>query len=255
MEYRFYAGEYNSEKIPHRQNDRCFPFSVIVYTESGEYRCTINGSAYTALRGELIIVPPYVYHSVEMTENGVISFAHISVANNKKDLLLCYQTPTILSGEKALFIRENIRRLVSSGQISDSIRRELLTDRSIADIYDAIISCSEPIVSRGKYDPIIERIHDLISAYPDKKYTLETLAQEAHLSVSTFSACFREKYGKSPIEFVIDRKIKQSIFLLNEGKSIKEVAYLLGFCDEYYFSRQFKKRLGYPPKKYAVTHR
>ena len=32
--------------------------------------------------------------------------------------------------------------------------------------------------------------------------------------------------------------------------SVKEVAYNLGFCDEYHFSKQFSKRIGVSPLKY-----
>lgn len=60
--------------------------------------------------------------------------------------------------------------------------------------------------------------------------------------------------GVSPIEYVLDRKIKNAIKLLLMGRSIKDTARTLSFYDEYYFSKQFKRRVGCSPAQYAKTH-
>ena len=41
--------------------------------------------------------------------------------------------------------------------------------------------------------------------------------------------------------------------LKNSGLSIAEIAVSVGFFDQFYFSRVFKKVKGVPPSKYLVT--
>ena len=45
-------------------------------------------------------------------------------------------------------------------------------------------------------------------------------------------------------------KIKQAVYLLDEGKSIGQTASLLGFSDQNYFSTVFKRVMKQPPSVY-----
>nr|WP_282628513.1 helix-turn-helix domain-containing protein [Empedobacter sedimenti] len=70
-----------------------------------------------------------------------------------------------------------------------------------------------------------------------------------HLTVDVFSKKIKKNYGKTPSKLIQERLIleaKKQIHLTH--KSIKEVASYLGFEDEFYFSRYFKKEVGVSPK-------
>jgi AraC-like DNA-binding protein len=52
----------------------------------------------------------------------------------------------------------------------------------------------------------------------------------------------------TPYQYYMQLKIKKAAELLEQkDASIKEVAYSLGFEDQYYFSRFFKKKTGVAP--------
>jgi AraC family transcriptional activator of pobA len=58
----------------------------------------------------------------------------------------------------------------------------------------------------------------------------------------------KEYFQKTLTELISDRVIieaKRQLYL--SGKSVKEVAFELGFADEFYFSRFFKKNTGVSP--------
>ncbi|MFV0553158.1 MAG: AraC family transcriptional regulator [Mangrovibacterium sp.] len=85
----------------------------------------------------------------------------------------------------------------------------------------------------------------------DKKLTLDDLAHEAGLSVSQYSLAFRQKTGKSPIDYLIQLRIQKACQLLDHTLlSVKEIAQKVGYDDAYYFSRIFKKMMNVPPKEY-----
>jgi AraC family transcriptional regulator of arabinose operon len=80
---------------------------------------------------------------------------------------------------------------------------------------------------------------------------LNEFAQSAGLSVSHFSAVFREKTGYAPIEYFNQLKIQKACqYLLFTSMTIKETAGQMGIQDQYYFSRMFSRLMGLSPTEY-----
>lgn len=76
-------------------------------------------------------------------------------------------------------------------------------------------------------------------------------AESLNLSLSAFSKKIKQQLGKSPSTLIQDHVILESKKQLHlTYLSIKEIAAKLGFDDEHYFSRYFKKRVGVPPSKF-----
>ena len=60
--------------------------------------------------------------------------------------------------------------------------------------------------------------------------------------------------GQSPIDYLTSYRISEACSLLkNSSLSIAEIAVSVGFFDQFYFSRGFKKVKGVPPSKYLAT--
>ncbi len=81
--------------------------------------------------------------------------------------------------------------------------------------------------------------------------TVAELAEEAHLSVGRFSAVFRELMGRSAGDYITALRIERAKELLCLGTlSVREVGEAVGYSDQNYFSRAFKKRVGASPSLY-----
>jgi len=86
--------------------------------------------------------------------------------------------------------------------------------------------------------------------------SLQEFADFAKLSVSHFSAIFREKTGYSPIEYFNHLKIQKACqYLLLTNMTVKEIAVQLGIDDQYYFSRMFSKLMGHSPIEYRKRNK
>lgn len=84
-----------------------------------------------------------------------------------------------------------------------------------------------------------------------KKISVSTLADIGNLSEPHYRALFLKNYGKSPVDYITERRIDGVVYLLeNTDKTLDEIAALTGFCDAYYMGRQFKKIMGTTPGKY-----
>lgn len=77
------------------------------------------------------------------------------------------------------------------------------------------------------------------------------VARRLGFSYETFRKKFRQEIGFSPGRFHLDSRIDRAAALLHQGRhTIKEIAAQLGFCDEFYFSRCFKRRFGQSPRNF-----
>jgi AraC-like DNA-binding protein len=77
------------------------------------------------------------------------------------------------------------------------------------------------------------------------------VAHKLGFSYETFRKKFREAIGFSPGRFHLDARIDRAAALLHQGRhTIKEIAAQLEFCDEFYFSRCFKRRFGQSPSDF-----
>lgn len=84
-----------------------------------------------------------------------------------------------------------------------------------------------------------------------KKLTLKELSRKAGLSPSHFSFKFYKKTGRSPMDYLIHLRIQRACqFLDNSELRIGEVSEKVGYEDNFYFSRIFKKIMGVSPVKY-----
>lgn len=84
--------------------------------------------------------------------------------------------------------------------------------------------------------------------------TLSLLARQACLSVPHFSAEFKRHFGISPIESLIQLRMRHATYLLRDHNlRVGDVADRTGYPDHYYFSRLFKKRFGVSPLAYRRT--
>lgn len=99
-------------------------------------------------------------------------------------------------------------------------------------------------------DPISLSINYMLENI-NRKFRLEELSGAVKLSASHFSKLFLSRTGHSPIDYFIQLKIQRSCRLLdNTDLSISDVAREMGFDDQFYFSRQFRKVMNMSPREY-----
>ncbi|MBQ8689680.1 MAG: AraC family transcriptional regulator [Clostridia bacterium] len=81
-----------------------------------------------------------------------------------------------------------------------------------------------------------------------RQWTLSELAKLADYSVSRFCALYKDRYGISPIDDLINHRISQAKLLLLYGNMpLSEISEAVGFSSIYYFSKHFKKKEGTSP--------
>lgn len=83
--------------------------------------------------------------------------------------------------------------------------------------------------------------------------SIDDVAKSVGVSRSHLYRVFMLNVGKSPIDYLTEYRVNEACKLLRSGTlSIAEVAASVGFLDQFYFSRVFKRAKGVPPSKYMT---
>ena len=83
---------------------------------------------------------------------------------------------------------------------------------------------------------------------------LSTICKHAGRSASQLNRYFKVKTGRTVYDYFIYMKIQRAKELLTTSSySIKQIALNLGFYDEFHFSKCFKERTGFSPRKFRDT--
>ncbi|SIN75885.1 helix-turn-helix domain-containing protein [Algoriphagus halophilus] len=98
---------------------------------------------------------------------------------------------------------------------------------------------------------VLERLKDFINKHYKTYRTASDYADLLAISPKALAKLTKAHFNKTLTELISERIIieaKRELYLTN--KSIKEIAYDLGYEDEYYFSRFFKKNAEVSPQLY-----
>jgi AraC-like DNA-binding protein len=99
-------------------------------------------------------------------------------------------------------------------------------------------------------DRLTKVLHYINTKY-QHKIVLEEVAEMAHMHPSAFCRFFKEKTGKSLLEYVNDMRISYACKLIIENRrSISQICFESGFNNLSNFNRTFKRQTGFTPTSY-----
>lgn len=84
-----------------------------------------------------------------------------------------------------------------------------------------------------------------------RRWTVQELAEKAHLSPSQLRRVFVEAFGKAPIAYLTMVRTERMANLLRSTElPVKKIAAQVGWTDADFAARQFRRGLGVPPSAY-----
>ncbi|AIQ53521.1 helix-turn-helix domain-containing protein [Paenibacillus sp. FSL R7-0331] len=98
----------------------------------------------------------------------------------------------------------------------------------------------------------LDSIRAFMAGHFHEPLSIDQLAGMAGLRPKYFGELFKKTYGQSAIDYLTDLRISRAKQYLQEsGYLLREIAQKVGYSDEFYFSRKFKKEIGMPPSAFA----
>jgi AraC-like DNA-binding protein len=96
-------------------------------------------------------------------------------------------------------------------------------------------------------------LRDLLDERLFERTTLAQAGRDLGASPSHLVHCFTGTFGIAPHQYVTARRIDAARRRLLDGEPIALVAAGVGFYDQAHFTRQFKRHVGTPPGRYALS--
>lgn len=95
------------------------------------------------------------------------------------------------------------------------------------------------------------RLLDHISQHPDARLTPAALADHMGLAPDYFARVLRQTFGVPPRRWLVEQRIRYAAQLFQDTEmTVTHLAEMLGYCDVFLFSRQFKQVMGVSPTAY-----
>jgi AraC family transcriptional regulator, transcriptional activator for feuABC-ybbA operon len=232
----------------------------LIYIAGGEGSIILERKKYPLKGGMLLYICPDVLHSMEIDAEGPgcfysVHFSFVGINFNDgswdiNDKVKIVPLHPVQALQDSYPIQEAFKKLTDSWNAKlpgyEFVARTLLEQLLIA-IYQNTQRQNQNYGASLKVEKIIAFMHENINS----QITLAQLAELVQLSPTYLSRAFKETTEYSVIEYFNKMKIDKAKELLIEGgKKVKEVAGVLGFSDEFYFSRIFKKIEGVSPSEF-----
>lgn len=134
----------------------------------------------------------------------------------------------------------------------DVILEQKNTDEGILStkvIYNEILEC---IKNKKKYSKLVLHVINYLETnYYLSDININDIAKNLEVTPSYLSKLLKKETGLSFVEYLTDIRIKKSIILMMDTTiKIYDVAELVGYSNQHYFCRAFKKIKGISPTEY-----
>ncbi len=229
---------------PHRSIKRHeIKFHELTFLLEGEMTYYINEEKFHMLSGDIIYLPA---GSIRERVMGDVSNDYVSINfHSYEKLPLKYLSHNGISREIKLLL-DYFDAVYAASSIINQKKMGYILEALVLQISDNIAIQAE--ISLAK------QIATYLSRHYREKITLEDVSNEFFFSKAYCESEFRDTYGKSIIQYLIDLRLGEAKKLLIEtSMSCAGIAAVVGFDDSNYFSRIFKKRTGVSPLKYRAT--
>ncbi len=231
----------------------------VIYITSGRGVFEANARTRVVVPGTILFLFPGVRHFYKPEYEIGWTEYWVGFRGPYADTL---RAQGFLSPEKPLYGVGLQNRLLSLyEQIFDLVRtqRPLYQPRAgslILTLIAEILAHERRVTQYDASEPLVEKARFLMEENLYGEINLHGIAGTLGVSVAHLNEVFKSYTSMTPYQFYISVKIRRAKELLEPGDlSIKEVAFRLGFSDQYYFSRLFRKKVGLPPSRWSAFAR
>ncbi|WP_044210703.1 AraC family transcriptional regulator [Flammeovirga sp. OC4] len=249
-------GYYPKALYHFRKRDQGADECILIYNISGKGVVSFKGKEHTLTSNEAIIIPKGVAHSYQSDENDPWTIFWIHFSGNEIHIF------SDIIGEKIAFDNESNSKYKDRIKMFDEIIYVLESGMSNDNIeyanmiFGHLISSFKytkqfNLTEAKRHNRIISRTLEYFNNHINSTVNIADLAELNEISVSHFTREFKKHLNKTPLAYFNELKIDKSCEKLKfTNLSVRDIAYSLGFEDQFYFSRQFKKIKGMSPIKY-----
>jgi AraC family transcriptional regulator, arabinose operon regulatory protein len=235
-----------------------YPGHELIFCRSGAGWVRTRGKAHAVKAGQLAWVNCHHPHSYGADRKDPWEVDWIRVEGSTMDRLwkmLSGEARPVFSDLKSDQVTsayEEIFRLMQAESSSSAAWIHVQTSTLLALCWEE--RQQHPLSAMDLLPAPVERTVQHMRLYYHKPLRISDLADVAGMSPSHFTRVFRAALGSSPIDWLRHYRIQQAKRRLLESQDpVKDVARQVGYSDQFYFSKDFKRFTLLSPTIYRET--
>lgn len=248
----------------HNTDNHINPFLEIYFIAEGELAVTVNGRTWTAVAGDIVVIPPLAIRSLSTPERVKMAVCRTSYIFRRglieDDDFTSRRTTVVFKPSRPLraYLSEIDFYSKQSVHGVDERRDREIIIRTRAALHlilsEFIIAC--PVVATVGTDSTLAQILIYLSFHYTEQVTLDTVAEALDLSPKYVSNCFAQIPGVSFRSFINSLRIDEAKARLESTSDpVLTIGHLCGFHNESSFHRIFRDHTGVTPTEYREGKR
>lgn len=244
INYAYLDREWNRE-------DFCASFTRIYFPIEGEAILTVKGEEIRLCPGRIYVIPAGVSFSGFCPERLDKIYVHLTLTQPDGSDVFRGIDRCIVLDEEAETVK-HAERLYRESSIVSLLEFKLL-------IYELLVRALRIAPLRDPslktYSEITRHALDYVKEHLSATLSVDEVSRALFLPKSTLQRRFRAEVGKPLGRYIDDcLTLRAETELLDPTLSIGDVSDRLGFCDQFYFSRKFKKAHGISPRVFRQKY-
>lgn len=254
------------------------PFARIYYVFEGTAQVLMPDGIKTLRPGYLYFIPPYTMHSDICTSIFSHYYVHVYEDPNSKfsifeELSLPFEVeahPLDLQLMRRMMDMNPQMRVPQSDPESYDDHQSLLSNLQLnvtRPLGDKMESRGTLYILMSRFMQFAQRKNDInddrirkslsyIRRHIGDEIDVATMAEMAFMSKDHFIRVFRLQTGSTPMAYIIRKKMESAeLQLITTDISVKQISTHLGYNDQSYFIKLFKKHTNLTPQQYREIHR
>jgi AraC-like DNA-binding protein len=228
----------------------------LLIVTGGEVRVSVSGISYSLTDGELIVIPkiPYVLSPGGNSAGSAVRFrlSRFQYSGFEENAWPFLREEAVLTRGGPAAQVAAVARQIESEVTEEPYGYEQSAEKLL--FYLLILlerNLSESAGEDLEPDGLLGGIRSYIGKHYEQNITLAGLAEMFFVSPFHISHMFKEKYGISPIQYLINVRIQAAQNLLAQTKhTISDVSSMVGYPNVNYFHILFKRFTGMSPGSY-----
>ena len=237
---------------------------TFIYLTDGEAIMRIGSESYRIVKDECLVVAAgqvFSFDNVDINKGYLFNFHEEIFIGSicRSDVLREFEflkvsgNPKItLNDEISGFIKQLLDRLLIDYQTNGLQNREIIQSYLLSLLFEVNgVYSKSTLVPHSKSVDISNQFRELLFMHIKTKHLVSEYAEILNITANLLNKSVKMATGKSPTKWIDEAiMLEAKVLLYQSNLSISEIASEVGFFDQSYFSRLFKKREKTTPLQY-----
>lgn len=255
-----HIGYYPHARFHFREREEGCPEYVLIYCEEGQGWVTLNDQQYCLPPNHAFILPAGVHHAYGADESNPWSIYWLHFCGERVDMFqsiigrVIYPEVSDCSRYEDRFrLFEEMYRNLEMGYSPENLEYVSFCLMHFLASLKYVNQFRE--IKRIKGADVVQDGIAFMKEHLEEGLTLEEIAEHVGYSPSHFSALFSRRTSFAPMVYYNSLKMQRACsYLQFSTLKIKEIAFRLGFYDQFHFSKAFRKEMELTPKAYREKY-